>query len=247
MIRSLLRYFSDVPVPKVPDGSVIYVVGDIHGRADLLEQKIETIENDRNLRRFDTYQEIYLGDYVDRGPGSPRVLDLLIARTAIPGVVTLRGNHEHVMGGTFAQPELLERWRFMGGLETMMSYGLSYELAKGGSSTLQLHAKWLEAVPQAHKEFLEGLVYSISVGDYFFAHAGIRPGIALERQDPRDLMWIREIFLQSKRWHGLFVVHGHTPTEKPDFQHNRLGIDTGAYITGNLTVLKLFGTEKVIL
>lgn len=243
MFKSLFK----VPIPSVPVGSVIYAIGDVHGRADLLEQAFEKIEKDRSLRSFDTCYEVYLGDYVDRGPASKGALDLLIARTKNPGVVALRGNHEDVMLGTLEHPDALEKWRSVGGAETMMSYGLSGDLGKSRVSELELFANWLDVVPESHRTFLAGLNHSISIGDYFFAHAGVRPGISLEQQKPRDLMWIREEFLKSNKWHGKYIVHGHTPTERPDLRLNRMGIDTGAYITGKLTCLKLFESEKVFI
>jgi serine/threonine protein phosphatase 1 len=99
-------------------------------------------------------------------------------------------------------------------------------------------------LPDAHLRFLRALKPSHEEGAYLFVHAGIRPGRPFERQDPHDLMWIRDEFLYSAADHGKVVVHGHTIAEEPQLLDNRIGIDTGAYATGRLTCLVLEGADR---
>jgi serine/threonine protein phosphatase 1 len=98
-------------------------------------------------------------------------------------------------------------------------------------------------LPAAHRAFLEGLPYSVRFGDFFFCHAGIRPGVAIENQDRFDLTWIREGFLDSNADFGVVVVHGHTPAPEPEVLANRINIDTGAVFSGRLTCVALEGTQ----
>jgi serine/threonine protein phosphatase 1 len=102
-------------------------------------------------------------------------------------------------------------------------------------------------LPERHRQFMAGLVLTHAEGDYLFAHAGVRPGVPLDRQTEEDLLWIREDFLRSEAEFGKIVVHGHTITERPDVQSNRVGIDTGAFASGTLTCLVLDGTEMTFL
>ncbi len=247
MILSNIRSRFRVPRPEAPEGTVIYAIGDIHGRADLLKQALDKIERDKERTAFDTCVEVYLGDYVDRGPDSKSVIDLLIQRRRDVGAVTLRGNHESIMMTCLDDPAAIARWCNLGGLETIESYGVPLPLPLPDSDIDDLHAGFVAAVPASHRAFLSALQLSYSCGDYFFAHAGVRPGVPLDRQTPQDLMWIRDDFLGSTRWHGKYIVHGHTPKEKPDLHRNRAGIDTGAYMTGNLTCLKLFSDQQSVL
>lgn len=247
MIRNFFKSLLPFPKHRIPEGCSVYAVGDIHGRADLLEQAFEKIDLDRSRGSFDTYQELFLGDYVDRGPDSRTVVDLLIARVGATRAIALRGNHESLLEGSFESSATLRHWSYLGGLETMMSYGLPIKVRGSSAFPEKLRADWEYAFPSNHRNFLSQLQYSASIGDYFFAHAGVRPGVSLENQKPADLMWIRDDFLNSNRWHGKFVVHGHTPSETPIVLPNRMCIDTGAYITGNLTCVKLFEEQIVFL
>ena len=105
-------------------------------------------------------------------------------------------------------------------------------------------AKEQAVVPSEHVEFLETFVDSCRFGDYLFVHAGIRPGIAVEEQDRKDLRWIRDPFLSDAQDHGCVVVHGHTISKGVDERSNRIGIDTGAYRSGVLTALAIEGAER---
>ncbi|WP_420335678.1 metallophosphoesterase family protein [Roseibium sp.] len=247
MIRTFFKSLLSYPTCRMPKGCWVYAIGDIHGRADLLEQAFEKIDLDRSRGNFDTYHQVFLGDYVDRGPQSKTVIDLLIARLNETKAIALRGNHESLLVDSFESSATLKRWSYLGGLETMMSYGLPIKIRNSGPLLERLRADWEHAFPMGHRKFLSQLQYSASIGDYFFAHAGVRPGVSLDSQEPADLMWIRDEFLNSNRWHGKYIVHGHTPSESPIVLPNRMCIDTGAYITGNLTCVKLFDEQVVFL
>ncbi|TJW82896.1 MAG: serine/threonine protein phosphatase, partial [Mesorhizobium sp.] len=108
-------------------------------------------------------------------------------------------------------------------------------------------AELVEAVPKSHVEFLQSLPFSLTFGDFFFCHAGIRPGIALESQSTQDLIWIRDVFHNHSGLHPKIVVHGHTPVAEAEVMVNRVNIDTLAYQTGNLSALVVEGADKRIL
>lgn len=229
--------------PGMADGRV-YVVGDIHGRSDLLDRVHHAIDAETDQAGDAT--EIYLGDYVDRGRDSFGVIERLLARRAEHDLVCLRGNHEEMFENFLYGRLAIEEWRAAGGMETLMSYGIS----PGPIAHAPSHA-WVEAahrrVPASHHRFLTDLVTSYRSGPYFFAHAGIRPGVPLESQDPNDLLWIRDGFLGDRSDFGAIVVHGHTPTRRVDFRTNRINIDTGAYITDRLTCLCIDATGPRII
>lgn len=247
MIFSALKFLRKRKKPTVPEGVGLYVTGDIHGRADCLEAVFDKIDSDPRRANFDRCVEIYLGDYVDRGPDSRRVLTLLIERANQKSIVTLRGNHETMMQAALADDAEMSDWCKFGGLETMSSYGVAVSLPLNAERISNMSLEWRHIVPNWHKEFLENLVHTHEEGDYFFVHAGVRPGVLLANQSVQDLLWIREEFLESSAWHGKVIVHGHTPVQSAEFLSNRINIDTGAYITGNLTCLRLHGGQRDLL
>jgi serine/threonine protein phosphatase 1 len=155
--------------------------------------------------------------------------------------IPLKGNHEELFESFFDDPSLGGQWRHLGGLETLHSYGVKVSLLMLGKGFREAADLLRDKVPEAHREFLASLKNSASSGSFFFCHAGVRPGIPLERQSAKDLLWIREAFLNSPMDFGKRVVHGHTPTSRPEVLANRINIDTGAYITGRLTCLVLEG------
>lgn len=230
----------------VPDGTRVYAIGDIHGRSDLLDKLHKEILNDGQNCDAQRKVVIYLGDYVDRGLDSKGVLDRLTDDT-LPGFerVFLKGNHEDALLKFLREPQFGRDWKYYGGLETLMSYGVKQLPLKDDEGAFGIARDELqELLPSTHLRFLSGLAYSHSEGGYFFAHAGVRPGLPLEEQAPEDLMWIREEFLDDPSDFGGVVVHGHTPDEAPVLRDNRIGIDTGAYITGVLTCLVLDGKNR---
>jgi serine/threonine protein phosphatase 1 len=233
--------------PKVPPGRRIYAIGDIHGRADLLQKLHTLIAEDAAAAPAHTQKTIvYLGDYVDRGLNSREVLDILLA-PAPPGLaaVHLKGNHEEAMVRFLDDVAIGPAWFAMGGDATAYSYGVG--LPKGLASEARFGHVWAEMtrrVPTAHVAFLKALPLTYSAGDYFFTHAGARPGIPLDQQSPDDLLWIREEFLAAPGGWDKVVVHGHSATHRPETLPHRIGIDTGAYATSVLTCLVLEGTER---
>jgi serine/threonine protein phosphatase 1 len=221
----------------------IYAVGDIHGCVDQLDALHDLIRRDLILTQVRENLIVYLGDYIDRGPASAEVLDRLIHHP-LPDVtpIHLKGNHEAMMSAFFEQPEEVgSKWFAIGGAATVASYGLPW---RGGQELPRLAEDLAERVPQAHRDFLAALPTQHQVGDYFFAHAGVRPGVPLSRQTETDLLWIRGSFLKSKVSHGAVVVHGHTPVAEPEEFPNRIGIDTGAFFTGVLTCLVLEAGQR---
>ncbi|HLN09425.1 MAG TPA: metallophosphoesterase family protein [Xanthobacteraceae bacterium] len=228
---------------RVPDGIRVYAVGDVHGRADLLDQVFERIDADLAAVPAPQAIQVMLGDYIDRGPSSRAVLDRLIARGRGRHLVCLKGNHEIFVADFLADPALLEEWRRFGGLETLMSYGLTPSMKGGAAEQASLAAALEQALPAEHREFLVALSPSFACGDFFFVHAGVRPRVPLERQAEHDLLWIREDFLLHEDEFEKVVVHGHTPVEQPDIRPNRINIDTGAFATGRLTCLRIEAGE----
>jgi serine/threonine protein phosphatase 1 len=229
---------------STPANVRIYAVGDIHGRADLLADVIARIDDDLARRPIQHAIEVYLGDYIDRGPDSKTVIDLLSIRLVKNRAVCLRGNHEAMMEDFLRDPLELQSWLQLGGMHTLASYGVNLHQ---GESEIKKHRRFWQAFPRAHELFLQCLRYSFSCGDFLFVHAGIRPVVSIEQQDIRDMLWIRQEFLNSPRDHGKFVVHGHTPVPHPDIRSNRMNIDTGAWRTGTLTCAVIEGTTILIL
>lgn len=221
--------------PSLPLGLTAYAIGDVHGRSDLVDAVGAAIDRDAAARGGETI-EIWLGDYVDRGPDSAGVVSRLIERARHRRLVAVRGNHE-VMFEEFLAGRLdPEEWRRVGGFETLLSYGVDVR-ALSRAPLERWVAAADAAVPAEHRAFLESLCDSFRLGDYFFTHAGVRPGVSLTRQVGDDLQWIRDEFLGDERDHGAVVVHGHTPVMEPEFRANRINLDTGAYMTGRLTCL----------
>jgi serine/threonine protein phosphatase 1 len=246
MRRPISAAHSPSIAASTPANLRVYAVGDIHGRADLLMETIERIDDDLERRPIGHAVEVYLGDYIDRGPDSKAVIDLLAVRLVQNHAVCLRGNHEDLMEGFLRDPANLRSWLNVGGLQTLASYGV--ELSRQSIETeLDLHQRFCRCFPRAHQVFLQCLRDSFRCGDFLFVHAGIRPNIPLEQQDLNDLLWIRDEFLDSDADHGHLVVHGHTPVPHPDIRHNRINIDTGAYWTGTLTCIAIEGTTVLVL
>jgi serine/threonine protein phosphatase 1 len=225
--------------PRVPGGVRIYAVGDIHGRADLLDAVLKRIDADLEQNPISVGIEVYLGDYIDRGPASRDVIDRLVARNRTFRAVFLKGNHESYLTDFAANPSILEDWRQFGGIETIMSYGIVPPVDKGTDAQARLAAAFDQALPVTHRRFFSNLRTSFTCGDFFFVHAGVRPGIPLTKQREDDLLWIRQDFLLCEEEFSKIIVHGHTPVPEPDIRPNRINVDTGAYATGRLTCLKL--------
>jgi len=228
----------------LPERRPLYVIGDIHGRADLLDSVIERIHLDFAARPTGDALTVTLGDYVDRGPDARGVLDRLSRNPFPTDYVALKGNHEELMTAFLDDPSIAEYWRRCGGLETLHSYGVPVNFSMRGRDYEIAAATLQQTLPASHKGFLASLRTSLTIGRYFLCHAGIRPGVPLQQQNEEDLLWIREPFLESAANFGKIVVHGHTPADHPEVLPNRINLDTGAYITGRLTCAVLEG-ERV--
>jgi serine/threonine protein phosphatase 1 len=217
----------------------IYAIGDIHGRLDLLDAVLSRI--DANLAKAPVGQaiEVYVGDYIDRGPASRQVIDRLIARGRKRNAIFLKGNHETYVSEFIDKPSVLTAWQQYGGLETLMSYGLQPPLKAGATEQIELAKAFRFMLPKSHQEFIKGMPLCVSYGDFFFVHAGVKPRVPLKEQREEDLLWIRDDFLLFEDDFEKVVVHGHTPVREPDIRANRINIDTGAYATGRLTCLML--------
>ena len=225
----------------IPAGRRVYAVGDIHGRADLLSELFMRIDDDLKARPVTSSIQVFLGDYMDRGPNTRQVIDLLIERRRQCDVLFLKGNHEDCALRFLSDPTVLPAWQNIGGANTLLSYGVLPTREDDPESEQKVCAALRRAMPDSHRRFIGGLALSFTCGDFFFVHAGARPGVPLQKQSQRDLLWIRDDFLLHEGDFGAVVVHGHTPTYKPDIRSNRINIDTGAYATGQLTCLVLQG------
>jgi serine/threonine protein phosphatase 1 len=233
--------------PRVAAGRRIYAVGDIHGRADLLSEVFMRIDDDLRARPTADSVQVFLGDYIDRGPQSREVLDLLIARRREHDVVFLKGNHEVYAFEFLTDPTVLSEWRHFGGVNTLLSYGVTPTRLNDPQSLHEVATAFRQSMPDSHRLFFQRLALSFTCGDFFFVHAGVRPGIPLETQSPQDLLSIRDDFLLHEEDFGKVVVHGHTPAKEPEIRPNRINIDTGAYATGRLTCLVLEGDQMSFL
>ena len=230
---------------RVPEGQRVYAVGDIHGRLDLLERLLASIEADDAERLRSSTSIIFLGDLIDRGPDSRGVVERLLEFSRGPMAARfLMGNHEEVflqaIGGDLRALRMLIR---IGGRETILSYGISAEQYRE-LEFQDLAQRLRENVPVEHVQFLSTFERSVEVGDYLFVHAGLRPGVAIDEQSATDLRWIRDIFLRHRDSFGKLVVHGHSISEEADVRSNRIGIDTGAYASGRLTAIGLEGDSR---
>jgi serine/threonine protein phosphatase 1 len=227
-------------LPRVPDGTRAYAIGDIHGRLDLLVEIERRIADDAAASPAARHALVYLGDYVDRGNQSREVVDRLID-LPLPGFerVLLLGNHEESMLQFLVDVQIGPAWLAYGGAATLLSYGI--RPPDSDRDFVRVQEELRAKLPERHLAFLRGLKLRHVEGDYYFVHAGVRPGIPLDDQRPEDLLWIRDEFLLSPRDFGKIIVHGHTITKTPDIKRNRIGIDTGAFASGTLTSLVLQG------
>lgn len=230
---------------KTPEGMRLYAIGDVHGCDAMLAAVHERIGADLAARPTPDHRIIHVGDYVDRGPDSAAVIARLAGMMdADRRVLCLRGNHDQLMldfiaDATGAGPT----WLSNGGGKTLTDYGVEVKQRyRSRDELLPLAEALSEQLPARHLAFLEGLDYSVRLGDFGFCHAGIRPGVPFDFQDTEDLMWIRDDFLFDGRDHGMVVVHGHTPAAEPEVRPNRINVDTGAVYGGVLTALALEGT-----
>ena len=233
--------------PRIPDDTRIYAIGDVHGRADLLNEMFAAI--DETLISFPVSNpiQVLVGDYIDRGPNSRDVIEALITRAREHQMVYLKGNHESYALQFLSDPALLPEWSEVGGINTLMSYGVNPSLKQNAEEQRKAADAFGAALLPSHLAFMRNLALTYSCGDYFFTHAGVRPGIPLAQQSEHDLLWIRDDFLLHEEDFGKIVVHGHTPAKMPEVRANRINIDTGAFATGRLTCLVLQADEMAVI
>jgi len=238
--------------PAKVAGELLYAIGDIHGRYDLLMEMLALIVEDARGRcRGRTPILVTCGDYIDRGPDSARVLTALdwIRRDDRVRLHAIKGNHEAAFLGFLAEPQDGTAWLAFGGDATLRSYGVRPPAEfQDISELIRARDDLLEVMPAAHLRVLEGLELMVTVGDYAFVHAGIRPGVPLSRQKADDLLWIRGPFLDRTEPFEKRIVHGHSWMEAaPEIYDNRIGLDTGAYETGVLTAIRIEDHEVEVL
>lgn len=255
MIARLFRKSAPPPraLPTLPAGERVYAIGDIHGHAELLDDLLRQIVADDAGRHPSRTTVVFLGDLMDRGPNSAGVIEkamaFIRANAANPGITVrfLKGNHEEVYLRSASGDERATRHFIrMGGRETILSYPISQDEYEH-LSVEELALRLLTLIPRAHVDFVSDFEDRIVIGDYAFVHAGVRPGVAVADQRKEDLRWIREGFVNDNTPHDKMIVHGHTIFDDVDMQHNRIGVDTGAYRTGKLSALGLEGTDRWIL
>lgn len=229
----------------IPDGRRVYAIGDIHGRDDLFGQLVDLIRADNEGRPPADVTLILLGDLVDRGPQSAEVVDRAIRlRDEFADTRLLIGNHEECfLAALTGDVRRLRYFMRIGGEATVRSYWRD-DQSLNAASFEEVAARLPQIVPAEHVAYLGSGEDVVEIGDYAFVHAGIRPGVPLEKQSLADLRWIRDEFLDDMGDHGKMIVHGHTITARPDEQTNRIGIDTGAFQSGTLSALGLEGPRR---
>lgn len=231
---------------RIPPDTCVYAVGDVHGQMALLEQLVDRIRADASRRPVRRQALVFVGDYIDRGPESAAVIEYLIR--GLPRrfeVHCLIGNHEHALLRFLADPAALPHWLMNGAAATLRSYGVEpVDEGAGEEAFASCRDALLAAMPASHRAFFDSLQLTLEIGDYLFVHAGIRPGIPVSEQSTHDLLWIREGFLDHEDDLGSVVIHGHTPHPEPVVKPNRIGIDTGAWVYGCLTALRLEGIAR---
>ncbi len=247
-------------VTTAPDGVCLYAIGDVHGRFDLLERLVELISEDAaQLPEGVKPQIVFLGDYIDRGLQSRDVINYFTSGAVDRfNPIYLLGNHEEALLRFLQEASFGSQWARYGGAETLYSYGLvppnqrkslnsHEEMAAVSDAWTRVWNDFRTRLPAEHLNFFQSLKPYHVAGDYLFVHAGLRPGVDLEAQTTRDMLWIREEFLEETGEFPQMVVHGHTPEEAIYRDNRRIGLDTGAFLTGRLSAARLTGTDVAFL
>lgn len=232
------------------NGELVYAIGDVHGCYSHMTGLLAKIAEDADRRaRGRRPVLLFLGDYVDRGPDSAKVLHALtwLGRKAGYDLQLIKGNHEFALLEFLNAPDRGEPWLQFGGRETLRSY----EVEPPDESPTGLRTardELLQRMPASHLHLLQQLAPCITIGGYAFVHAGIRPGTPLRRQAEHDLLWIRDEFLRDEGPHEKVIVHGHSwRSADPEVLSHRIGLDTGAYETGVLSAIMLDGEDHLVL
>lgn len=234
--------------PLTTNGRRIYAIGDVHGCFELLIDLLMRIKRDNDARPSAETLIVMLGDYIDRGPQSRQVCELLSRITISRAFHCLKGNHEQIMLDILDGDEtMVVSWLEFGGREALLSWKMDIELIHGVESgkldPILLVEAFRSLISPNVVEWMRGLPSFHQEGDYLFVHAGVRPKAGLDIQGDQEFLWIREPFLSSRYAHPWRVVHGHTQTQEVEMLSNRIGIDTGAYRTGILTAVGIQDDE----
>lgn len=246
-MRNLFKWISkgSDPRPFMGLDGRVYAVGDVHGRFDLFVRMLHAIGQDIAQRPTNGFRIVFLGDLIDRGPQSAKIISLAQTLAQCTSKFRfLKGNHEELLLRAFkGEVRIAEFFYDIGGRETLMSYGL--DPAIGDCMSAEALVSWMQAnIPVDHIEFISGFSDLIEAGKYIFVHAGLRPNVPLEKQSASDLRWIRTEFLQFQGDFPGIVVHGHSITREVEERSNRIGLDTGAYFSGKLTAVALEGENR---
>lgn len=234
------------PLRYAPEGLRLYAVGDIHGRLDLLRLLLGAIAEDAEGTTA-AIRLIFLGDYTDRGPQSREVVETLmeLGERRPDASIFLKGNHDDTLLKFVRDPGVGRSWCNYGGAETLESYGVQAPVMTTDAADWErARLEFVDSLGQRGLAFFEALPPFVEFGDYFFVHAGVRPGVPLDEQDEKDLLWIRDDFLRPREAMEKAIVHGHTPEADAFVSARRIGIDTGAYASGVLTAVVLEGAER---
>ncbi len=241
---SLFRRLPAEAIPALQAGRRIYAVGDIHGFADRLESLLGMIVADLAASPSVEAEMVFLGDYIDRGPNSAAVLDRLSRQDVPLAFVALRGNHEALLLDALADPAGMAHWCRSGGDATLASYGIDLERHASRKALTRARTALLERMPDPHRRFLADTALHYVASPYTFVHAGLRPGVPLDRQSVDDLLWIRDEFFRAASQVDGVVVHGHTPRPQPENEPHRINVDTGVFKFGTLTCVVLEGADR---
>ena len=236
------RQFTAEPEPEVP----LYIIGDIHGRCDLLIRLIAMIDADAQSRHLRNHVLVFVGDYVDRGPQSALVLSLMLKLMSEPSrnVVALKGNHEALLLQFLGNPAMGQRWLKNGGFETLISYGISNVTEDTDLDRLAWASRQLrEMMGEDTIGFLNRLELSYRSGNIFVSHAGADPKRDLDGQDEKTLVWGPVEFRKRIRKDKIWVAHGHYADPVPRAEDGRISVDTGAYFSDQLTAARILKKE----
>jgi serine/threonine protein phosphatase 1 len=243
ILRKLI-FRKALPDYWLPEGIRVYAIGDIHGRAQLLEHTLNAIAEDAQKYPDDRIIQVFLGDYIDRGIHSREAIELLLSPPP-PGHerIFLKGNHEAILLEFLQSPQTLREWSKHGGFHCLTSYGLTIPQQLDDESLWQLHQQFIEVLPEKHLHFFKNLRISYELKDFFFVHAGINPSRPFEEQTCEDYLWIRNEFLNCKGFFSKYIIHGHSPVDQLEIHANRANLDVSRVIPSSLGCLRIAGNQ----
>jgi len=251
-LRSLLRRKTDLgqaPAPAAPDlprpASTTYVVGDLHGRSDLLELMLELIDGHIGGTGSTDPRLVFVGDYIDHGPDSAGVVARLqeLTRDFPENVTCLMGNHERMLLDFLADPTLRgPRWLRDGGAVTLESYRVSPDdlhATAPAAAWIDTAARLARALGDETRGWMQSLPLSWGSGNLWVVHAGADPARKMQDQTARVLLWGHPEFDSAPRGDDAWVAHGHVVRDAPVIADGRISVDTGAWSTGRLTTIAI--------